>query len=272
MATHNRFVVGLFDQRHEADTVVRELKNAGFGDSDLSTTHHGSGSGLVDYLEKHGVPNTHSHYYAEGVRRGGSLVKVFTDDDHYAKAVELMRSHGAVDMNKRASYYKEQGFSKYDESAPPYGEKEVEKDRTGYAGHDYDESKGETVLPEMEEEIHVGKQQVNRGGVRIFARKTEVPVEKHVTLRDETINVHRENVDRPASAADLESFKEGEMTLTETDEVATVRKEARVTGEVHVGKSVQEREEVVRDTATKTEVDVEKVEGTTGTATKTDRR
>ena len=263
--THDRFVVGLFDHRNEADTVVRELKNGGFGDSDISTTHRGEGSGLVNYLEKHGVPDTHSHYYAEGVRRGGSLVKVFTDDSHYTKAVEIMRQHGAVDMNKRASYYKSEGFNRYDENAGHYDEQQVAAERPKYEKHNYDE--GDTVLTETEEQVHVGKQKVDRGGVRIFARKTEVPVEKHVTLRDETIHVHRENVDRPASADDLRNFKEGEVTLTETDEEAVISKDARVTGEVHVGKTVEEKDQVVRDTATKTEVDVERVEGGT-TATK----
>lgn len=255
--THDRFVVGLFDQRSEADTVARELKNARFSDDHISITHHGPSRGLVSYLEKHGVPRTHSHYYAEGVRRGGSLVKVFTDDAHSGKAVEIMRGHGAVDINRRAQYYKQQGFTQHDENAAPYTRQEVETDRTGYQRHPYNDK--ETVLPEIEEDIRVGKEKVDRGGVRVFARKTEVPVEKHVTLRDETVSVHRENVDRPASADDLKAFKEGEVTLTESTERPVVDKEARVTGEVHVDKDAKERKETVRDKATKTKVETERV-------------
>ena len=268
--THDRFVVGLFDDRKDADTVVRELKSARFDDNDISTTHHGAGRGIIDYLEKHGVPSSHSHYYAEGVRRGGSLVKVFTDDGHFSRAVEIMHSHGAVDINRRAQYYKKGGFKQHDQNAADYSQQEVTADRQNYQKHDYDEK--DTVIPEIEEQVNVGKQKVQGGGVRVFKRKTEVPVEKHVTLREEHVNVRKENVDRPATQADLDAFKEGEMTLTETSERPVVSKEARVTGEVHVDKDVTERDQVVRETATKTEVDVDRTGGTSKTGGTTNRR
>ena len=261
---HDRFVVGLFDDRAEADKVVRDLKTAKFDDRHIDIIDRSGRAGLTDHLERHGVPQSHSHFYAEGVRRGGTLVQVFTDDAHYASAVELMRNHGAVDINRRASYYKQQGFTRHDETTPDYDEKKIAEERRAYASHQYDDKTGEAVLPEIEEQVHVGKETVQRGGVRIFARKSEVPVEKHVTLRDEKVSVNREQVDRPASQGDLDSFKEGEVTVTETSERPRVSKEARVTGEVHVGKEVTEHDETVRDTARKTKVDVEQVEGGRG--------
>ena len=254
--TSDQFVVGLFQSRAEADRVVQELGAAGFDDGHISTTHHGPTTGLVGYLEKHGVPESHSHYYAEGVRRGGSLVKLFTDRDHVEQAVGLMKQHGAVDMRRLAQQYKSEGFTRHDENAAAVAEAETQSHRDRYESHSYDES--DAVLPEIEEQVTVGKQKVETGGVRIFARKTEVPVEKHVTLREEHVDVTRKPVDRPATAADLENFKEGEVTLTETAEKAVVSKEARVTGEVHVDKEVVERDETVHETATKTEVEVDR--------------
>ena len=44
-----------------------------------------------------------------------------------------------------------------------------------------------------------------------------------------------------------------------TTEEAKVSKEARVVGEVAVGKTVKEREETVRDKVRKTDVEIEKV-------------
>ena len=44
-----------------------------------------------------------------------------------------------------------------------------------------------------------------------------------------------------------------------TSEEAEVSKEARVVGEVALGKQVAEREETVKDTVRRTEVEVEKV-------------
>ncbi len=71
------------------------------------------------------------------------------------------------------------------------------------------------------------------------------------------ITGRRPRFDRPATEADLASFKEGEMELTERTEVPVVSKESRVVEEVRGGKAVKEREETVKGTVKKTEVDVE---------------
>ena len=268
--SHNRFVVGMFDDKPDAEKVTHALHKASF--EDINLRGRDDLSGMTDYLERHGVPDTHSHYYAEGVRRGGHLVTVFTDDGHYAAAVELMRNHGAVDIAKRSHYYKQSGQDRHDPNAKPYGDEEVEAERQKHESHAYDESEGERVLPEIEEKVHIGKEKVERGGVRIFARETEVPIEKNVTLRDETIHVERTNVDRAATAEDLKAFEEGEYTLTETDEEAVVSKEARVTGEVRVGKTAEDKTETVSETAKKREIEVEEVDGDGNASGGTSRR
>ncbi|MDQ6627799.1 MAG: YsnF/AvaK domain-containing protein, partial [Pseudomonadota bacterium] len=123
-------------------------------------------------------------------------------------------------------------------------------------------------LQEVEEELHIGKRAVARGGVRIFTRMTEVPVEESVRLREEHADVQRRTVDRPATEADLAAFKEGSIEVREMAEEAVVSKSARVVGEVEVGKTATERDETVRDTVRKTKVDVEQIDGgsTTGVA------
>ena len=45
----------------------------------------------------------------------------------------------------------------------------------------------ETAIPVVEEELRVGKREVESGGVRVTQRIEERPVERQVTLRDETI-------------------------------------------------------------------------------------
>ncbi len=256
MATQSRYIVGLFDDRSDADTVVSELKSAGFSGGDIHTDHHGSvGSSLVSKLTDHGVPDKHAHYYTEGVRRGGSLVRVSTDEDHFQKALQIMKNHGAVDINKRASYYEKQGFEGYDKDAAHYTQDEVRADRERY------DAEKET-LQEIEEELHVGKERVETGGVRIFTRTTEKPVEKDVHLREEHVEVERHKVDRPATQADLDNaMRDEELTVTETSERAVVSKEARVTEEVEVSKRADEHVEHVSETVKKRDVEVEKIEG-----------
>ena len=116
---------------------------------------------------------------------------------------------------------------------------------------------GEARLPVIEEEIRVGKREVQRGGVRIYQHISEHPVEETVHLRDEKVNVQRQPVDKPATQADMAAFKEGSMELRETAEEPVVSKSARVVEEVVVGKDVKERDEKVRDTVRRPDVDVQ---------------
>ena len=110
--------------------------------------------------------------------------------------------------------------------------------------------------------MSVGKREVERGGVRVRSYVVETPVEESVRLRDETINVERRRVDRPASDITADAFRERTIELTETDEEAVVAKTARVTEEVVISKDVTERTERVSDTVRRTEVDVENTAGT----------
>jgi uncharacterized protein (TIGR02271 family) len=115
---------------------------------------------------------------------------------------------------------------------------------------------GEAVLPVVEEDIDIGKRQVQTGGVRVQTRVEERPVEEQINLREERVNVERRAVDRPLSDADA-AFKEQSFEVTETAEEPVVRKQARVTEEVVVNKDVRERTETVRDTVRRQDVEVQ---------------
>jgi len=113
----------------------------------------------------------------------------------------------------------------------------------------------------VEEELQVGKRQVERGGVRVHTHVTERPVEEQVRLREEHATVERRPVDRPATEADLDAFREETIEVTETVEEPVVSKRARVVEEVVISKEISERTETVRDTVRRTDVDVEDLEG-----------
>jgi uncharacterized protein (TIGR02271 family) len=114
---------------------------------------------------------------------------------------------------------------------------------------------GEAVLPVVEEEIDIGKRQVETGGARVHTKIEERPVEEQVNLREEHVHVERRPVDRPVGAAD-NLFREQSFELTEMAEEAVVQKRARVIEEVVVSKDVQERTETVRDTVRRQDVHV----------------
>jgi len=119
------------------------------------------------------------------------------------------------------------------------------------------------AIPVVQEELKVGKREVQRGGVRVFSRVVETPVDQSIGLREEHVNVERRPVDQPISTADATAFKEQSIELRETAEEAVVQKSARVVEEVLVGKEVSQRQEHIHDTVRHTEVEIENLGGDT---------
>ena len=112
----------------------------------------------------------------------------------------------------------------------------------------------------VEEEFEVGTRKVALGGVRATSRVVETPVEKTVTLHEESVEAERKRVDRKLSPQEADAAFEGKtLEMTETAERVEVSKEARVVEEVNLAKRVSEREETVHGTVRRTEVDVEEI-------------
>lgn len=116
-----------------------------------------------------------------------------------------------------------------------------------------------TSIPIIEEKMEVGKREVETGGVRLKSRVVQENVQENVNLRTEHVRVEETSLNRPATAADLEAFKEGTIEMKEYAEVPVVSKEAFVTGEVSLEKEVKETDETVTGTVRKTQVDTENI-------------
>jgi uncharacterized protein (TIGR02271 family) len=126
-------------------------------------------------------------------------------------------------------------------------------------GEMLNEQQRSTAIPVVQEDLSVGKREVQRGGVRVISRVVETPVNESVNLREEHVNVERRPVNQPISGADSTAFKEQTIEMREKSEEAVVQKSARVVEEVVVGKQVTQRQENIKDTVRRTEVDVQKL-------------
>ena len=115
------------------------------------------------------------------------------------------------------------------------------------------------AIPVVQEQLKVGKREVQRGGVRVFSRVIETPVNESIGLREEHVNVQRRTVDEPISTTDATAFKEQSIEMRETAEEAVVEKSARVVEEVMINKEVSQREQQIHDTVRHTEVEVEQL-------------
>ncbi len=58
--------------------------------------------GLIGALTGMNIPESDAHYYTEGIRRGGALVLVRTDDKNAERARAVLDTQGARDPDARA--------------------------------------------------------------------------------------------------------------------------------------------------------------------------
>jgi hypothetical protein len=84
--------------------------------------------GLIGALVDMGVPEETAQYYAEGIRRGGTLVTVRTDDTMTDRAVDILNRHDPIDINERVSQWRESGWAGFDPNAQPYRAEEAASD------------------------------------------------------------------------------------------------------------------------------------------------
>lgn len=251
-------VVGLFERRSDAEAALQELVMNGYSKGDIELKGdrtYGEGdamSSLRSELEGHGVPEGDARLFAEGVRSGDAIEIAHVSDEKAEPAREIMNRHGAIDIHD--------AFSSRSSTVSGMAAAAA---TTATSAPITTATTGETVIPVVEEELAIGKREIQRGGARIHARVTERPVSEQVTLREEHITVQRNVVDRPVSSTDA-AFREGDITLTETAEVAVVAKEARVVEEVVVGKTATDRVETITDTVRRTDVEVEEIPSNAG--------
>jgi uncharacterized protein (TIGR02271 family) len=209
-------------------------------------------------------------HYSEALRRGGAVVSVTVPQTQVETAVNTLNENGAVDIDRRAESWRQQGYQGYDASAPAYTADQAATERSRYQTNQTDRTMdrpGSTAIPVIEEELQVGKRSVQRGGVRVYSKVVERPVEEQIRLREEHVRVERRPVNRPVSPEEAGRLRDQTIEVTEMAEEPVVSKQARVTEEVVVGKEATERTETVRDNVRRTEVRVDPIQGGTGSAT-----
>ncbi len=104
-----------------AGWLVATLAGAGVGAAAGAAT-----GGLLGSLTHAGIPENEAHVYAEGIRRGGSLVTVRSEDPDAARAEAIMAGHNAADWTERDRAYRASGWNRFDPNAPIYTPSQAE--------------------------------------------------------------------------------------------------------------------------------------------------
>jgi len=94
----------------------------------------GATGGIIGALTQAGVDEDDAHAYAEGVRRGGTLVTARVPDADRAR-LEAIMDRSAVNVRDRASMWEKSGWNRFDPNAPAYTADEIRREREMYRTH-----------------------------------------------------------------------------------------------------------------------------------------
>ena len=241
-STETTNFICLFHDPNRAEAALQALENAGFPRESIISL--GSGASGYDGTEAAsvntlGAPERDLKHLCDGLDRGGAIVSLQAPESRSAEIERIFHKYNADKIDEA-----DLDSTRDEQFAAPLAAATAES----------------AVVPVVEEELLVGKREVDRGGVRVFRRVVEEPVAETLNLHDERVVIDRRPADRAVSAKDL-AAAEQTIELTETAEVPVVTKTARVVEEVRVGLEETNHTETIKDTVRRTEVDVEPVPG-----------
>lgn len=284
-------LVAVFDNHADAQSAMDELLTSGFSRQDVrfsgdaGTTGLSAGASTTAGNESDtGIGNSIKHFFIdlfsddddsgranryEGAVSGGKHVVTLTADSlpEVERAADIVERFGPVDIDEHSDGVGQAASSGALLSTGQSGMQSYSTSTQSAAAGNQGTLSGASLqldsathtIPVVQEELKVGKREVQRGGARIYSRVVETPVNESVGLREEHVDVQRRVVDQPINPVDIAAFKEQSIEMRETAEEAVVQKSARIVEEVTIGKHVSERQEQIYDTVRHTEVEVERL-------------
>ena len=237
----------------------------------MDSVRHFFSSLFGDDSDEHAV-------YAEAVNRGNVVLTVQSETrDEIERAADIVEACGPLDIDEQQTQWRGAGWTGAAAASTAASRQTMGSMQSGSgnlqtsagtssqqrmeSAGSVQRSSGDAMraIPVIEEDLKVGKRVIDRGGVRVFQRVVERPVEQDVSLREEHVKVERQAVNRPVDPSDIKAFKETSFELHESAEEAVVEKTARVVEEVRVSKEQTQRTEHISDKLRQTKVEVEKL-------------
>jgi hypothetical protein len=91
----------------------------------------GTAGGIIGALTQVGTNEDDAYLYAEGVRRGGTLVTARVADADRAR-YEAALDRSSVDIRDRSAAWRKAGWQKFDSNAAPYTADQIQQERELY--------------------------------------------------------------------------------------------------------------------------------------------
>ncbi len=270
MALSQSTIIAVFRSASDAQGAVRDLEAAGIPRNDIylesaqNTASSTEGLGSRTAAHEGGVTGwfkslfgdedeTEHTGYQQALGQGNVMLTVDANENQLESIADALERHSPIDVHR------ENSATQTTATGAALG---ATASAAGTAATTTRAQTGQTeAIPVIEEELKVGKRRVMRGGIRVYSRIVEQPVEEQIGLEEEKVHIERRAVNRPVGAADLQSGRDQVIEVEEYAEEAVVSKQARVVEEVVVGKDATQHTETIRDSVRHTEVNVEQLAG-----------
>ena len=269
----SRTVTAWYDSRSEAESArdrlssTVDVEKVRVLDHQSESSGGESGSSSSGWLSKLFMADDDRQTYSEGMRRGGFMLCAEVDSDEDAdRIISILEETSPVDLDQRSQSWRNEGWQTQDRSAQFAGSSSGAFTSSSQ-GSDLENraQTGERIvqeerIPIVEEQLNVGKREVERGGARVHSFVRETPVNEQVTLHEENVSIERRPVNENISEQELNReglLQDREIEMRATGEEAVVGKTAHVNEEVVVRKTENEHTENVQDSVRHTEVDVD---------------
>ena len=197
--TERTTLISLFHTQEQAEKAMQDLHSAGLPSQSIETLG-GSGSQssasgtTLTSLKALGLPARDLQMLSDGLTSGGTLIIVRAEQGLAGKVESVFESHHARKVDEQAV-----STGTTPVAAAPVAPKVANAPVAT-------KTTGDAVIPVVEEELAVGKREVETGGVRVYSRIIETPVQEQVTLREEHASIERHPVNRPISEAELDKL------------------------------------------------------------------
>jgi uncharacterized protein (TIGR02271 family) len=245
-------VIAVYDTLAHANAAVNTLRSAGYSSSDISIIGNGGNGPKADFGESGywnrlfgrdiGLHEGGAH--GRTVPRSGVTVTIRVPESETTKVIELLDSYRPVNVVDRARTQDPSAAVPKVIVPPPTSAADFKRD--------------EEVVPLAEEQLNVGKLQIDAGITRVRRFSIEKPVEVSITLHEERAEVMRRAISDPDYAKDVD-WSEQAIEVTEKAEQPVVNKTVRVIEEVVIRRKGTDHVEIVHDTVRRQELEVEKV-------------
>lgn len=288
-------VVALYDTAAHADAAVNKLKSAGYSAHDIRVIRNENDAlkaglnepGFWHGLSGHEIEPDDVAAVGGSAVHGGVVVSVRVPESEAKKVIALLDGIKPVDVLGPPRVYGSPGAQPVKVGVPPptsaptlrpQGVKPVDVSgaRPVYASPGLEPvsvteppltsaaslRNDEELVRLAEEQLSVGKRQVEAGITRVRRFVVEKPVEACVTLHEEHAEIMRKAISDPTYIRDID-WSDQVVEITETVEKPVVSKTVRVAEEVVIRRKGSDHVETVHDTVRRQQLDVERVPAAT---------